>query len=1594
MTHCYFSRGCDLAVKRIKRSQGGFTLTELLAVAAIMTVLAGVALPAVSSTCTRLKMAELDACAREIFMAAQSRLLDLRFSGILLASGGTPLPEKPSDLGETGLDWDAGAYVYVDQERADEILPPGTIDEQIRAGYYVVEYSQTTAMVYGVFYAEQEFSYPVASRAADDRKELLLGYYGASGTAWGPVEQREPPEFEIVNGDELYLRLVPTGQTQYVVTVADRSHPDCFQQFSFRSDFYADPAADVPENVTYELGEGSPFIKLLLDSLEPGRQLKDFFGGTFLPGVDLRITVEASDTGDSRRLPASASEVGNSLFAARVGNCAYVACGRHLQNLSWTFSQADPSIQSAVQTQDIVWNPQTWEKRRNFQPIQGYLTSFDGKGNVISQLEVRDESAQFLGLFASFQGRLENICLSGVSITGGPSLLAAGALAGVLGDKDQTQVSEIKNCQVFAVPHAPSASFLSAPAAGSTCSAGGLVGISTGAAIQSCSASLPLISSGGTVGGLIGTAEDSTISRSYANTGFWDSASGVWHAGITAGRAAGGLLGRAEGKTALQFCYAVGRLDAPSEGALLTAGAGLVSVRSCYSAILCAESEIGTAPFLSGGSAENCFYWSSCPATSAAGVRAVTWDELCACFQGGPWARTAAVPYFCEGDYPFPALEGLTHYGDWPGRPEPSRALLAYYERYAHQEPAEYGYYAVPGEEGQTPLDTLQNTGAVLDDGYAFLLPEDGQSASSGLAAAYTSKGGDLKTVFFSEPDGRETIGGMSYSVYRMAPESEAMKYATPDGAPWDYYCRLTIGETAFYYNPYFAKTAVNGALAVPGAPPAEIEIRTARQLACLSRAVVRAGEDGHAFYQETYWGGERTYVQTRDIDFASYQVPLSLSPIGGSEGFEGRYNGAGHLITGTGVSDAGLEAAGLFSRLKEGGAIENTIFLSGGAGAARTIAGAACTGGLVGINEGVIQNCSIAGFQIQGGGDTGGFVGENRGLIFQCSASSGSFSGGETGGSVAGGQSTGGFVGRNCGSIRDCYALAQLPEASDPSSFPQNGFAGMNTGSITASYCAALDGACQYLPFSSAEQTSCYALGYGAAKTADDLADLSLGSAWGMAEETYPYAGSGEYPYPAVVERDGRKIHYGDWPVQAPAGTVFLAYYEQYIDGTYGYYAQVPDQAGLDTLQDTLPVQADGYVFLCPAGDRPAPDLTAVYHHAGDGSGMFREVVLPAVSDGGPYWAYYMEPGSEILSYAVPESESEGCCILQVEGKRYSFRPGFAKTGANGEEEADLTRAEIRTARQLVCLSQTAALWSEGNTYLQTRDIDFASYVSLDLTLSPIGGSEGFYAVYDGLGHVISGTGIYAPDQENAGLFSILRETGVVQNVLLTSGRGDGEAQAVLGSMYVGGLAGVNYGCIENCAVAGFNISGGFYTGGLVGENWGAIARCAADNGSFSGAGALGGSICGDLYVGGLVGSNAGQIQDCYAVARISSASGFLSFYQYGFAGLDGGAITSCYCASLDASGQFLPFSDADPGSEGRWALGSGGITPSDLSDFFVQAPWEPAGSAETYPYQSVGTYPYPAVVRRDGQTVHCGDWPDLNLEAEQNGLKKGRAE
>ena len=146
---------------------------------------------------------------------------------------------------------------------------------------------------------------------------------------------------------------------------------------------------------------------------------------------------------------------------------------------------------------------------------------------------------------------------------------------------------------------------------------------------------------------------------------------------------------------------------------------------------------------------------------------------------------------------------------------------------------------------------------------------------------------------------------------------------------------------------------------------------------------------------------------------------------------------------------------------------------------------------------------------------------------------------------------------------------------------------------------------------------------------------------------------------------------------------------------------------------------------------------------------------------------------------------------------------------------------------------------------YTHTTDWDDANSTENNYTAIGKSLSFSFNGTLDGQGHTVSGIRIYKTNTDYQGLFGYLDNDARVKNVAVANAR-------ITGSQNVGGIAGRNDGNINNCvsssvAVTATN-SGNAYCGGITGYGiWGDISNCLVLNASVSGSSNYIGAVAGD---------------------------------------------------------------------------------------------------------------------------------------------------
>ncbi len=200
-----------------------------------------------------------------------------------------------------------------------------------------------------------------------------------------------------------------------------------------------------------------------------------------------------------------------------------------------------------------------------------------------------------------------------------------------------------------------------------------------------------------------------------------------------------------------------------------------------------------------------------------------------------------------------------------------------------------------------------------------------------------------------------------------------------------------------------------------------------------------------------------------------------------------------------------------------------------------------------------------------------------------------------------------------------------------------------------------------------------------------------------------------------------------------------------------------------------------------------------------------------------------------------------------------------------------------IISAANLQYLANEVNAGRFGNAYFrQTGNIVFTStdtYTAIGISSKPFNGT------YDGAGFTISGINISKSSTDYQGLFGCIGANGTVKNVHLHN-------STIIGQKYVGGIAGDNFGRIQNCSSIANQITGTVSVGGIAGR---ININAATVESSYSSS-----QVNGGTQVGGTVGSiNYGLVGQCWSTGNVSASgdhAGGICGYSFN------GTIQDCY--------------------------------------------------------------------------------------------------
>ena len=758
----------NYASKQNKRKNRGFTLAEMLIGVAILVVLMSIAIPGAVAFQRKLHMAELDDYARQIFMAAQSEMTNMKASGRLdvfnkTIDGTHELKQRPKDYpgDESDRSWEDLFWVSSDEETTQKYLIKANTsltEATAKGGHFLLLLNPLSGDVYGAFYSEEEITIDTVmalndwTRATRSEATPKIGYYGSTeGTVGGQIEygtvglpKTFAPKLEVVNGEELYVKISCSGMRALRWT-----------QNKLELTLTVTDAHDKSMQLTYTGGSKDLFVindsitvTKILDSLET----ENSFGkvcSSLTPGDDLTIKVELeySDDKNNKLITGSAEETVNSLFGSvekdSDGNITKINVSkvRHLNNLRKTIfkgSNVKPGTQ-VVQTGTISfdwldWKSNDYVSQWTKNPMENFLAidcgnllyggGYNGGGNVLKGFVFTGTNS---GLFSSLESAtLTKMRFADCSSNGAN----AGILAGSLTNCTVTDCGAYLNTKnKDNARYEDMDTRRKAYSVNGTSSAGGLAAQISGGSLNYCFAAVD-VSGGSDLGGLAGITNGATIENSYASGNLSGS-----------GQNMGGLIGSMP-RGNVRNCYATGKVyctGSVAGGLIGTGGSGNVSNSISYGIV--AKSEEDTVANSSGGfiGQNNGISFFGCKFlkqanynssyTTSSNVEGYGYNSLRESSTVDNKSNSDPYSSALRGQaFPFKLIANetggkMTHYGDWP-EPYKLENSLVYYERYSD---GSYGYYAktsLQNSDGQATgnwvLDTLKNQYCV-EDGYALL---------------------------------------------------------------------------------------------------------------------------------------------------------------------------------------------------------------------------------------------------------------------------------------------------------------------------------------------------------------------------------------------------------------------------------------------------------------------------------------------------------------------------------------------------------------------------------------------------------------------------------------------------------------------------------------------------------------------------------------------------------------------------------------------------------------------------------------------------------------------------------------------------------
>lgn len=384
---------------KAKLNNRGFTLAELLVVVGILALACAIAVPSVLSISAALRFRQCNDHAGSIFLAVQQNLTLLRAGDglrVLEECGGAEkIPLAAADFPE-GL---REEYVYTTAgtEAFELLLPAGSVEETVRAGEIIVEYSPQTGNIFSVFYSTEpileDYLQGKLPRDEQTRKGRLLGYHQGSDLLNEPLEiGKLRAAVEYSNGEEGIVTVrVPMPEACYgaysdFASALEVTLTITGEQTGASGSFSV-PAKAAGDSTGCTLAADGRTVEIsfAIDSLRDGMSFANFSSGTqqgtglgtekaltalkdeslfpVLPGENITIRADVEFEGSGEILvevePGILSGVNpmfQHLLPGEDGYILTVSNGRNLQNLNALSPTIAAQIRSVVFTADIHWD--------------------------------------------------------------------------------------------------------------------------------------------------------------------------------------------------------------------------------------------------------------------------------------------------------------------------------------------------------------------------------------------------------------------------------------------------------------------------------------------------------------------------------------------------------------------------------------------------------------------------------------------------------------------------------------------------------------------------------------------------------------------------------------------------------------------------------------------------------------------------------------------------------------------------------------------------------------------------------------------------------------------------------------------------------------------------------------------------------------------------------------------------------------------------------------------------------------------------------------------------------------------------------------